>query len=145
MQQYNQEIAILFLVSTNQYGIYWNNYSLTDFNKSQNEIQFDSAGEVASKEDDQVVIPVGGEKENVASYATKEAKNKNIRETTFTPTKTGEYTFLAFSDKNGRMRGEVYVTIHGDNVIHYSTIWMPRRYSGKSSKFYNKIRKNRTR
>ena len=26
LQQYNQEIAIPFLVSTNQYGIYWNNY-----------------------------------------------------------------------------------------------------------------------
>jgi alpha-D-xyloside xylohydrolase len=131
LQQYNQEIAIPFLVSTNQYGIYWNNYSLTDFNKSQNEIQFTSVGELATEEDAQVIIPVGGEKENVASYATKEAKKKNIRETTFTPSKTGDYTFLAFSDKKGRMRGEVNVSINGDDIIHYSTIWMPRRYSGK--------------
>ena len=131
LQQYNQEIAIPFLVSTNQYGIYWNNYSLTDFNKPQNEIQFASTGEVVTKEDEEVIIPVGGEKENVASYTTKEAKKKNIRETTFTPSKTGAYTFLAFSDTNGRMRGEINVNIGGEDIIHYSTIWMPRRYSGK--------------
>ncbi|WP_339884905.1 TIM-barrel domain-containing protein [Polaribacter vadi] len=131
LQQYNQEIAIPFLVSTNQYGIYWNNYSLTDFNKSQNEIQFASEEKIQSEEKEQIVIPVGGEKENVASYTTKEAEEKNIRETTFTPSKTGEYTFLAFSDNDGRMRGEINVNIGGEDVIHYATIWMPRRYSGK--------------
>jgi len=130
LQQYNQEIAIPFLVSTKGYGIYWHNYSLTDFNQPQNEIQFDSKGEVETKIDEQVV-PVDGEKENVAAYAAKEAAKKNIRETTFTPTKSGEYTFLALSDNNGRMRGEIKVSIEGDDIINYETIWMPRRYSGK--------------
>lgn len=130
LQQYNQEIAIPFLVSTKGYGIYWHNYSLTDFNEPQNEIQFATKVEVVSGEEAQV-IPEGGEKENVAAYATKEAKQKNIRETTFTPKKTGEYTFLALSDNDGRMRGEIIVSIDGEEVINYSTIWMPRRYSGK--------------
>ena len=130
LQQYNQEIAIPFIVSTNGYGIYWHNYSLTDFNQPQNEIAFESEGEIETKKEDQV-IPEGGEKENVAAYAAQEAKKKNIRETTFTPTQTGEYTFLALSDHNGRMRGEIKVSIDGDDVINYSTIWMPRRYSGK--------------
>ncbi|WP_405607910.1 TIM-barrel domain-containing protein [Polaribacter sp. Asnod1-A03] len=130
LQQYNQEIAIPFLVSTKGYGIYWHNYSLTDFNQPQNEIVFESAGEIETKKEAQV-IPEGGEKENVAAYAAKEAKKKNIRETTFRPTKTGEYTFLALSDHNGRMRGEIKVSIDNDDIINYSTIWMPRRYSGK--------------
>ncbi|WP_405296158.1 TIM-barrel domain-containing protein [Algibacter sp. Ld11] len=130
LQQYNQEIAIPFIVSTNGYGIYWHNYSLTDFNQPQNEIVFESEGEIETKKEDQV-IPEGGEKENVAAYVAHEAKKKNIRETTFTPTQTGEYTFLALSDHNGRMRGEIKVSIDGDDVINYSTIWMPRRYSGK--------------
>lgn len=130
LQQYNQEIAIPFLVSTKGYGIYWNNYSLTDFNEPQNEIEFDAVAKAQiSKENEEV--PTTGEKENVAAYATVEAEEKNIRSITFTPDQTGEYTFLALSDNNGRMRGEIQVTIDGDEVINYSTIWMPRRYSGK--------------
>ncbi|GAL79477.1 alpha-xylosidase [Algibacter lectus] len=130
LQQYNQEIAIPFLVSTKGYGIYWHNYSLTDFNNPENEIVFDSKAEV-NNSSEETIAPFDGEKENVAAYAAKEAAEKNIRETTFTPTKTGEYTFLALSDNNGRMRGNINVSIDGDPVINYSTIWMPRRYSGK--------------
>ncbi|MRX65300.1 glycoside hydrolase family 31 protein [Maribacter luteus] len=130
LQQYNQEIAIPFLVSTKGYGIYWHNYSLTDFNTPQNEIQFASLGNVQTKNNTKEIV-VNGEKEDVASHISKEEAAKNIRETTFTPTKTGEYTFMALSDNNGRMRGEIRVTIDGDDIINYSTIWMPRRYSGK--------------
>ncbi|MGQ1784602.1 TIM-barrel domain-containing protein [Saccharicrinis sp. GN24d3] len=130
LQQYNQEIAIPFLVSTKGYGIYWHNYSLTDFNEPQNEIQFAMEVAVENKVEKQLV-PSDGEKENVAAYASKEAIEKNIRETTFTPGKSGEYTFMALSDHTGRMRGEIKVTIDGDDIINYSTIWMPRRYSGK--------------
>ena len=130
LQQYNQEIAIPFLVSTKGYGIYWHNYSLTDINESQNEIQFASTKVLEARKDEKVGEIVG-EKENVAEHITKEALEKNIRETSFTPSKTGEYTFLALSDNNGRMRGEIKVSINGDDIIHYETIWMPRRYSGK--------------
>lgn len=130
LQQWNQEIAIPFLVSTKGYGIYWHNYSLTDFNQSQNEIEFESTGTVQNKKNDKDIV-VDGEKEDVAAHIAKEEAAKNIRETTFTPTKTGEYTFLALSDNDGRMRGEIIVTIDGDDIINYSTIWVPRRYSGK--------------
>ena len=131
LQQYNQEIAVPFLVSTKGYGIYWHNYSLTDFNKPENEIQFASTEDISAEKDNKAAA-VEGEKEDVAAHIIKtEAEQKNIRETTFTPIKTGEYTFLALSDNSGRMRGEIKVTIDGDAVINYSTIWMPRRYSGR--------------
>ncbi len=145
LQQYNQEIAIPFLVSTKGYGIYWHNYSLTDVNEAQNEIQFATSQLLESVKDEHV-IPEGGEKENVAAYASKEAQDKNIRETTFTPSQTGEYTFMALSDNDGRMRGEIIVAINGDEIINYSTIWMPRRYSGKkyleAGKTYNVVFQN---
>jgi alpha-D-xyloside xylohydrolase len=130
LQQYNQEIAIPFLVSTKGYGIYWHNYSLTDFNKPQNEIHFASATDVQTTKN-KTEIAADGEKEDVAAHITKEDIAKNIRETTFTPDQTGEYTFMALSDSKGRMRGEINLSIDGDDIIHYSTIWMPRRYSGK--------------
>ena len=130
LQQYNQEIAVPFLVSTKGYGIYWHNYSLTDFNKSQNEIPFKSKESVQIKKDENIIV-TQGEKEDVAAYVTKKIAHKNRRETTFTPAKTGEYTFMVLSDDEGRMRGEIKLTINGDEIINYSTIWMPRRYSGK--------------
>ncbi|WP_163400075.1 glycoside hydrolase family 31 protein [Flavobacterium fluviatile] len=130
LQQYNQEIAIPFLISTKGYGIYWHNYSLTDFNEPQNEIQFANTGDFKNTASTKEAVATG-EKENVAAYISKENLDKNIRETTFTPKKSGEYTFLALSDNNGRMRGEIKVTVDGEDIINYSTIWMPRRYSGK--------------
>lgn len=130
LQQYNQEIAIPFLISTKGYGIYWNNYSLTDFNEPQHEIEFEAAEKVQTSTEKEEVSTTG-EKENVAAYTTRESEEKNIRTTIFTPDQTGEYTFLALSDSSGRMRGEIQVTIDGDDIVNYSTIWMPRRYSGK--------------
>ncbi len=41
LQQQNQEVAIPFVVSTKGYGIYWNNYSITDFNPAEHEILFE--------------------------------------------------------------------------------------------------------
>jgi len=38
--QRNMEVAIPFLVSTNHYGIYWDNYSHTEFESADNEMSF---------------------------------------------------------------------------------------------------------
>lgn len=129
LQQYNQEIAIPFLVSTKGYGIYWNNYSITDFNFAENEIEFTTFNKSQTANDTNEAVAT--EKENVVEYVSAVNEEKNIRETVFTPTKTGEYYFMALSDNGGRMRGEIKVTIGGENVINYSTIWVPTRYSGK--------------
>ena len=130
LQQYNQEIAIPFLVSTNQYGIYWNNYSITDFNKSQNEIKFSVAGVSEENKAHKKEEKVTSEKENVVEYATALDEEKNIREATFIPKKTGKYSFFVESDRGGKMRGKVRVTVNGDPVVNYATIWMPTCYSG---------------
>ncbi|WP_406683269.1 DUF5110 domain-containing protein [Seonamhaeicola sp. MEBiC1930] len=146
LQQYNQEIAIPFLVSTKGYGIYWHNYSLTDFNQPENEIKFSSTDATLTEKINKNE-GVNGEKEDVASHIKKsKTENDNIRETTFTPSKTGEYTFLALSDNSGRMRGSINLSIDGDDVINYETIWIPRRYSGKkhlvAGKTYKVVFKN---
>ncbi len=113
LQQFNQEIAIPFLVSTNQYGLYWHNYGVTDFNFPKNEIEF---------------TDVVNEKLNIC-----QAK--------FTPQKTGNYNFFVISEtpytgknkkknKNRRL-GPVEVTIDNDAVIHYNTMWYPDSFSGE--------------
>ena len=105
LQQYNQEIAIPFLVSTNNYGIYWHNYSVTDFNYPENEITFT---ETIDEKD-------------------------NIRKSVFTPKKDGIYNFLVESEnpKKNRFKGPILLTINSDTIIHYSTTWVPDCFSGK--------------
>lgn len=128
LEQFNQEIAVPVLISTNQYGLYWNNYSITDFNLPENEIEFTEVLDERLK----------------------------IRKTTFTPEKSGNYNFFVLSltpysdPKSGkgstdhltkssnqlnknRQWGPVLVTIDGDTVIHYDTMWYPDSYSGEAS------------
>ncbi|MDE5419063.1 DUF5110 domain-containing protein [Labilibaculum sp. DW002] len=127
LEQFNQEITIPFLVSTNKYGIYWHNYSLTDFNPTQNVIKFPVVkGEVKKSDDNDL----GTDVENVIKSKATVNKKKNIRETTFVPQKTGRYTFFVESNTAVRMRGEIRVTIDQDTIIDYSTIWVPTCYSG---------------
>ncbi|MFI3280199.1 MAG: TIM-barrel domain-containing protein [Rikenellaceae bacterium] len=127
LRQYNQEVAVPFLVSTNNYGILWNNYSVTDFNPAENEIEFkEEEAEVAELDYDASNIDV----ENVVKSKAKLNKEANIRETTFTPDQTGLYTFYAESDNGGRMRGQIKVTLDDETVVDYATIWVPQCYSG---------------
>ncbi len=129
LRQYNQEAAVPFLVSTKGYGILWNNYSVTDFNPAENEISFDEkAAEVAkSLGYDANDIDV----ENVVKSKATVDKKANIRETTFTPTQSGLYTFYVDSDSGGKMRGQIKVTFDDDVVVDYATIWVPMCFSGK--------------
>lgn len=105
LQQYNQEIAVPFLVSTNNYGIYWHNYSITDFNYPENEMSFSKTLDSA----------------------------KNIRETYFSPEQSGIYTFFVESENpiKNRFYADLNVIIDSDTIIHYSTVWVPDCFSGK--------------
>ncbi len=128
MRQYNQEVAVPFLVSTKNYGILWNNYSVTHFNPAQNEISFDGQkAETAKLDYDANDIDV----ENVVKSKGTIDKKANIREAYFTPDQTGLYTFYVDSDTGGKMRGQIKVTIDDDVVVDYSTIWVPMCFSGK--------------
>jgi alpha-D-xyloside xylohydrolase len=105
LEQFNQEIAIPFLVSTNNYGLLWNNYSITDFNYPENK------------------ITLGHLIDSV----------KNIRKGKLRATETGYYYFFADSPnpERNRKNGPVILTVGGDTVIHYSTVWVPDTHSGK--------------
>ena len=113
LDQFNQEIAVPVLISTNQYGLYWNNYSITDFNLPKNEIELN---EVV---DEKLVI----------------------RKSTFTPSKSGFYNMFVLSEtpfipnaktiKTNRRLGKVLLTLNSDTVIHYNTMWFPDSFTGE--------------
>lgn len=105
LTQDNQEIANPFIVSTNSYGIYWHNYSISDFNVPQHELLFTKTLN----------------------------EEKKIREAIFKPTKTGVYSFMLESNtQNERSKKlEAMVEIDSDTIINYSTYWAPVCFAGK--------------
>lgn len=107
LQQSNQEIAVPFLVSTAGYGIYWNNYSITEFNLPQNELKFT-----------EVV----------------DAKNK-IKRGKFTPRKSGTHYFMVQSPTplaKNRQFGAIELLLDKDTVLTYTTMWFPDAISGRA-------------
>lgn len=128
LMQFNQEVAIPFIVSTNNYGILWNNYSVTNFNPTEKEISFDNVkSAVKAFEQDKS----NAEAENVGNSRMNLDEKSNIRETTFIPEKTGLYTFYVNCDTVHKARGKILVTFNDEPVIDYSTVWVPMNYSGK--------------
>ncbi len=126
MDQFNQEIVVPFIVSTNGYGIYWHNYSITDFNRPTNELKFENVEITPELEE---AARSGVDPEDVANRKARKLK-LNLRSRKFIPTKSGLYTFLVESDVQRRMKGDIKLIIDGDTIINYSTIWVPLHYSG---------------
>ncbi len=127
LRQFNQEVAVPFLISTNNYGILWNNYSVTDFNPAENEIVFSEEDAQLTQIDyDTKDIDV----ENVANSKTSLDKESNIRYTTFTPEQSGVYKFYVEVDKSVKMRGCIKVTFDDQVVADYSTVWVATSLSG---------------
>ena len=105
LKQYNQEIIVPYLVSTKGYGLLWNNYSVTEFNPAEHVILLN-----------EVVDTI-----------------QNVRKSSFTPTKTGVYSFAieSINLKENRFSGPVLLTIDSDTVVYYNTTWVPDFHSGK--------------
>lgn len=106
LQQYNQEIANPFMVSSAGYGLLWGNTSVTDYN-----------------------YPT----QVIGNWETTDAAHQKQR-TLFTPSKSGSYKFFIESvNTENRFMGPVLLTIDGDTVIHYDTPWVPDCHSGEKA------------
>lgn len=105
LRQTNLEIVIPFIVSTNDYGIYWHNYSETEFNATEHEIEFTTTID----------------------------EEKRIRECIFNPELSGIYSFMLESNTQNIITQDIdiQVVIDGDSIINYSTYWGPVCFSGQ--------------
>ncbi len=106
LQHSNQEIAVPMLVSTAGYGIYWNNYSVTEFNLPENKLQFPEVVD----------------------------DKRRITKGKFTPRKSGTHYFMVQSPTPklaNRRLGEINFIVDRDTVISYSTMWFPDAFSGR--------------
>lgn len=103
LAQFNQEIAIPFIMSTKNYGIYWHNYSVTDVNFPEQQLDIAQPGMGATTSVE------------------------------FTPRISGKYNFVIDSKNTlpKNRRGKVaMLTIDSDTIIHYATVWFPEVFSG---------------
>ncbi|MFI3248531.1 MAG: glycoside hydrolase family 31 protein [Rikenellaceae bacterium] len=107
IRQFNQEIANPVVISTNGYGIYWHNYSVTEFNHPDNTLNLEN---------------IVDEKEKIKSGK-------------FTPAKSGTHYFYiespTFKPGKNRQFGATRLIIERDTVISYDTMWFPDAFSGR--------------
>lgn len=112
--QVNTQIAIPFLVSNKGYGLLWNQYGLTYFNPTNQEINL-----VKNSKNE-------GEKKEVEVTTTsgtqKVSQQQSIYSGNFSVAKDGEYSI--FLDL-GEMDSRHLVLIDGIDVINQSNLWLP--------------------
>ena len=112
--QVNTQIAIPFLVSNKGYGLMWNQYGMTYFNPTNQEISL-----VKNSKNE-------GEKKEVEVTTTsgtqKVSQQQSIYSGNFSVAKDGEYSiFLDLGDMDSRH----LVVIDGKDVINQSNLWLP--------------------
>ncbi|MFB3387694.1 TIM-barrel domain-containing protein [Flavobacterium sp. LAR06] len=112
--QVNTQIAIPFLVSNKGYGLLWNQYGLTYFNPTNQEIPL-IKNTVSEGEKKEVEV-------TTTSGTQKVSQQQSIYSGNFSVDKDGEYSiFLDLGDMDSRH----LVLIDGIDVINQSNLWLP--------------------
>ena len=112
--QVNTQIAIPFLVSNKGYGLMWNQYGMTYFNPTNQEI---SLVKISKNEGEKKEVEV-----TTTSGTQKVSQQQSIYSGNFSVAKDGEYSiFLDLGDMDSRH----LVVIDGKDVINQSNLWLP--------------------
>jgi len=113
LTQVNTQIAIPFILSSEGYGLLWNNYGLTDFNPASQSI---------------ILIPAEeGKDVTVNATGTSGNRRETRRYRSFTGTldipEGGEYSLLL--DVGQKMARRHFLSVDGKPVIDVSNTWLP--------------------
>jgi alpha-D-xyloside xylohydrolase len=112
--QVNTQIAIPFLVSNKGYGLMWNQYGLTYFNPTHQEIPLVKNSKSESEKQEAEVTTISGTQ--------KISQQQSLYSGNFSVDKDGEYSlFLDLGDMVSRH----LVVIDGIEVINQSNLWLP--------------------
>lgn len=112
--QVNTQIAIPFLVSNKGYGLLWNQYGLTYFNPSNQDITLVKSN---TKDDKKLEAEV-----TTASGTQRVSQQQSIYSGNFSVTKDGEYSLML---DLGDMDNRHLVLIDDVDVINQSNLWLP--------------------
>ncbi len=118
LQQVNSEAMSPLLVSTQGYGVLWDNASLTDFNPVDQEIPLGAPQSEAPA----ASAAVAGAPNALSASVPKREDKRAIRSGTFTTGVAGKYVFIA---KDGNRSTEFGISADGKPLLDLQNIWLP--------------------
>lgn len=114
LTQVNTQISIPMMLSSEGYGLLWNNYGLTEFNPGDCQVSLKKIQQEGSKEVVNVTSTEGGRRE---------VRERNLFQTTITVPKEGDYSLLL--DVGQTMARRHHLQIDGETVINMQNLWLP--------------------
>lgn len=114
LTQVNTQISIPFILSDKGYGLLWNNYGLTDFNPSDDQVIFRKEG----TDGDKVVVDVTS-----TEGTKKEVRENNTFVSKLTIADAGQYALLL--DVGQQMARTHHLTIDEKTVVDMKNVWLP--------------------
>lgn len=114
LTQVNTQISIPFILSDKGYGLLWNNYGLTDFNPSDDQVIFRKEG----TDGDKVVVDVTS-----TEGTKKEVRENNTFVSKLTIAEAGQYALLL--DVGQQMARTHHLTIDEKTVVDMKNVWLP--------------------
>ncbi|WP_207533981.1 glycoside hydrolase family 31 protein [Desertivirga arenae] len=114
LTQVNTQIAIPFLYSSNNYGILWHQYGLTDYNPTDNYVNLVKRDTIAGEKRDAEVTTTAGTQQV--------SQQQSVYKGTFNIPADGEYSIML---DLGDMDNRHLVVIDGKAEIDQSNLWLP--------------------
>lgn len=114
LTQVNTQISIPFILSNKGYGLLWNNYGLTEFNPTDNQVKL-----IRSAEEGETITV------NATSTSGNKKEERNLNSFTgyIDIPSSGYYSLLL--DVGQRMARKHYLSIDEKNIINMNNIWLP--------------------
>ncbi|MBR1755761.1 MAG: glycosyl hydrolase family 31 [Bacteroidaceae bacterium] len=114
LTQVNTQISIPMLLSSQGYGVLWNNYGLTEFNPCDESVRLIRRAGEGEREEVNVTSTEGGRRE---------VRERHIFEADITVPATADYALLL--DVGQKMARRHNLSIDGETVIEMQNLWLP--------------------
>lgn len=114
LTQVNTQISIPMMISSKGYGLLWNNYGLTEYNPTEENVVLQKTDEVTGREVVNVTSTEGGKNE---------VRERNIFTATLDIKEAGNYALLL--DVGKKMARRHNLEIDGKKVIDMQNLWLP--------------------
>lgn len=114
LTQVNTQISVPMLISSEGYGLLWNNDGLTDFNPADQQVKLTRMSGVGDRETVDVTSTEGGKQE---------VREHFLYEGDIDITEAGDYALLL--DVGQKMARKHHLSIDGQTVVDMQNLWLP--------------------
>lgn len=114
LTQVNTQISIPFILSSNGYGLLWNNYGLTEFNPAEDFVVLQRKNRVGDKEAVDVTSTEGGKRE---------IREMSVYMAQLNLSQSGTYAIML--DVGKKMARKHHLEIDGKSIFDMTNVWLP--------------------